>query len=115
MISKVNFVYNMKCKSLHITLLVFVHLVIFVTAFSIKTGHHHETALANGHSGPSGSGISKHAPCFVCQFEFVPFIPAPVHPFSFFLNVNLMDPPDFYRGTPLPGIIFASLRAPPKF
>jgi hypothetical protein len=62
----------MRENRLNITLLVVLHLLIFITPLGVKAFHHHHEHC----SGNSGETFycEHEKPCVICQYEFVTFI-----------------------------------------
>lgn len=105
----------LKIRSIHISIITYFYLAIFISALVIKDTHHctfsHDILVKNAHS----SLLSKaEKPCPICQFEFVHFISKSFehifvcHSVSCTINTRLAD--DIYK------ISFSSYshRAPPS-
>jgi hypothetical protein len=101
----------MRENRLNISILIFIHLFIFITPLSVKAFHRH-----NEHFSAVSGGliyVEHEKPCSICQYEFVTFIADKTPEYTVCLPVfqsgNIQSEAQIFN---LPFIHF-SHRAPP--
>jgi hypothetical protein len=106
----------MRRRKLHIAILPFLMLILFVSPMAVKAVHHHLSVQMPAPSYPQDKSLAaaKDA-CPVCQFEFVTFI---AFGYPEYTHYSLLSSFDGYEPTlDIKGnsVCYCSLRAPPAF
>lgn len=106
----------MRRRKLHIAILPFWMLILFVSPMAVKAVHHHLPVQMPALSCPQEKSVTaaKDA-CPVCQFEFVTFIAFDIQEYTHNSLLSSFDGCEPTIGIKGNSVTYCSLRAPPVY